>query len=149
VVTQLACLIGSVAPVHLELEERLVLSLIEFFRSVASRVNLGQLDKNLELSILSGVTDMLGEYEKTSEHLSDKPQSFHGWRVQDSELLPPVVPVGAPWQQIYLLARKQEKVYIELFQLTPIKLIFRFISFVVFVFSQTSSWVNRTEGYIF
>lgn len=118
-------MIGSVAPVRLELEERLVLSMIEFYRSVSSRVNLGQLEKSLELSILGGATDMLGEYEKISKHLSDKPQSFYMVEVQDSELLPSVVPVGAPWQQIHLLARKQKKVYIELFQLTPVKLTFR------------------------
>ncbi|TVU00729.1 hypothetical protein EJB05_53839 [Eragrostis curvula] len=130
------CINISVAPVRLELEERLVLSMIEFFRSVSSRVNLGQLDKNLELSILSGVTDILGE-DKISKHLSEKSQSFCMVGVQDSELLPSVVPVGAPWQQIHLLARKQKKVYIELFQLTPIKLIFSFTSM---------PWLNRNEG---
>lgn len=112
-------LVGSVAPVRLELEERLVLSMVELFRSVSSRINLGHLEKSLELSILGGATDLLREYEKISKDLSDKPL------VQDSELLPSVVPVGAPWQQIHLLARKQKKVYIELFQLTPVKLTFR------------------------
>jgi hypothetical protein len=93
--------------------------MIEFFRSVSSRINLGHLEKSLELSVLGGATDILREYEQISKHLLDKPL------VQDSELLPPVVPVGAPWQQIHLLARKQKKVYIELFQLTPVKLTFR------------------------
>ncbi|KAJ1266962.1 hypothetical protein BS78_07G020000 [Paspalum vaginatum] len=125
------CINISVAPVRLELEERLVLSMIEFFRSASSRINLGHLEKSLELSILGGATDMLREYEKISKHLTDKPL------VQDSELLPSVVPVGAPWQQIHLLARKQKKVYIELFQLTPVKLTFSFTS---------TPWLNRNEG---
>jgi len=112
-------LVGSVAPVRLELEERLVLSMIEFFRSVSSRINLGHFEKSLELSILGGATDLLREYEKISKHLPDKSL------LQDSELLPSVDPIGAPWQQIHLLARKQKKVYIELFQLTPVKLTFR------------------------
>ncbi|OEL27452.1 putative vacuolar protein sorting-associated protein 13A [Dichanthelium oligosanthes] len=97
------CINISVAPVRLELEERLVLSMIEYFRSVSSRINLGHLEKSLELSILGGATDMLREYEKISKHLSDEPL------VQDCELLPSVIPVGAPWQQIHLLARKQKK----------------------------------------
>ncbi|CAO2190040.1 unnamed protein product [Urochloa humidicola] len=124
------CINISVAPVRLELEERLVLSMIEFFRSVSSRINIGHLEKNLELSILGGATDLLREYEKISKHLSDKPL------VQNSELVPSVVPVGAPWQQIHLLARKQKKVYIELFQLTPVKLTFSFTS---------TPWLNRNE----
>ncbi|TKW09291.1 hypothetical protein SEVIR_6G085000v4 [Setaria viridis] len=124
------CINISVAPVRLELEERLVLSMIEFFRSVSSRINLGHLEENLELSILGGATDLLREYEKISKHLSDKPL------VQDSELLPSVVPVGAPWQQIHLLARKQKKVHIELFQLTPVKLTFSFTS---------TPWLSRNE----
>ncbi|WVZ95400.1 hypothetical protein U9M48_041168 [Paspalum notatum var. saurae] len=125
------CINISVAPVRLELEERLVLSMIEFFRSASSRINLGHLEKSLELNILGGATDMLREYEKVSKHISDKPL------VQDSGLLPSVVPVGAPWQQIHLLARKQKKVYIEMFQLTPVKLTFSFTS---------TPWLNRNEG---
>ncbi|KAF8712705.1 hypothetical protein HU200_028469 [Digitaria exilis] len=121
----------SVAPVRLELEERLVLSMVELFRSVSSRINLGHLEKSLEFSILGGATDLLREHEKISKDLSDKPL----W--QDSELLPSVVPVGAPWQQIHLLARKQKKVYIELFQLTPVKLTFSFTS---------TPWLNRNES---
>ncbi|AQK78309.1 pleckstrin homology (PH) domain-containing protein [Zea mays] len=120
----------SLAPLRLELEERLVLSMIEFFRSVSSRINIGHLEKSIELSI-GGATDMLREYEKISKNISDK------LLVQDSELLPSVVPVGAPWQQIHLLARKQKKVYIELFQLTPVKLTFSFTS---------TPWLNRNEG---
>ncbi|KAL6856895.1 hypothetical protein ACP4OV_018277 [Aristida adscensionis] len=127
----------SVAPVRLELEERLVLSMIEFSRSVSSRTNLEQLEKSLELSILGGATDMLGENEKISRHLSDKSQSFYMLEAQESELLPSVVPVGAPWQQIHLLARKQKKVYIELFQMTPVKVTFSFTS---------TPWLNRIEG---
>jgi len=50
--------------------------------------------------------------------------------------LPSVDPIGAPWQQIHLLARKQKKVYIELFQLTPVKLTFSFTS---------TPWLNRNE----
>lgn len=39
--------------------------------------------------------------------------------------LPSVVPIGAPWQQIYLLARRQKKIYVEVFDVAPIKLTLR------------------------
>lgn len=128
----------SVAPFRLELEERLVLSMIDFFRSVSSRVHFGQLEKVVDSSSLYGATDIFGEYEKISKNLSDKPQSSYMVDAdQDSGLLPSVIPIGAPWQQIHLLARKQKKVYIELFELTPVKLTFSFTS---------TPWLNRNEG---
>lgn len=134
--TLFCLLVGSVAPVRLELEERLVLSMIEFSRSVSSRIIFGHLEKSLELNVLGGATDMLREYEKISKNISDK------LLVQDSELLPSVVPVGAPWQQIHLLARKQKKVYIELFQLTSVKLTFR-------LFFSNVMWLLLEEMYIY
>uniref|UniRef100_A0A453S1X5 Uncharacterized protein n=1 Tax=Aegilops tauschii subsp. strangulata TaxID=200361 RepID=A0A453S1X5_AEGTS len=128
----------SVAPFCLELEERLVLSMIDFFRSVSSRVHFGLLEKSVDSSILCGATDIFGEYAKISKNLSDKPQSSYTVDTdQDNGLLPSVIPIGAPWQQIHLLARKQKKVYIELFELTPVKLTFSFTS---------TPWLNRNEG---
>ncbi|VAI76308.1 unnamed protein product [Triticum turgidum subsp. durum] len=128
----------SVAPFCLELEERLVLSMIDFVRSVSSRVHFGVLEKSVDSSILCGATDNFGEYAKISKNLSDKPQSSYTVDTdQDNGLLPSVIPIGAPWQQIHLLARKQKKVYIELFELTPVKLTFSFTS---------TPWLNRNEG---
>ncbi|VAI88392.1 unnamed protein product [Triticum turgidum subsp. durum] len=128
----------SVAPFCLELEERLVLSMIDFFRSISSRVHFGLLEKSVDSSILCGATDIFGEYAKISKNLSDKPQSSYTVDTdQDNGLLPSVIPIGAPWQQIHLLARKQKKVYIELFELTPVKLTFSFTS---------TPWLNRNEG---
>ena len=125
----------SVAPFYLELEERLVLSMIDFFRSVSSRVHFGQLEKSIDPSTLYAATDIFGEYEKISKNLSDKPQSSYTVDAdQDSGLLPSVIPIGAPWQQIHLLARKQKKVYIELFESTPVKLTFRLSRPHVYVF---------------
>ncbi|KAF8412689.1 hypothetical protein HHK36_000657 [Tetracentron sinense] len=40
--------------------------------------------------------------------------------------LPSVVPIGAPWQQVFLLARRQKKIYVEVFDLAPIKLTLSF-----------------------
>lgn len=44
---------------------------------------------------------------------------------KSSSLLPSVVPIGAPWQHIYLLARTQKKIYVELLDLAPINLTLR------------------------
>lgn len=158
---------GSIAPFHLELEERLVFSMIDFIRSVSTRIHLGQLDRSFDLGILDDATDIFGRYEKISKRISGKPQSSYMVEAQQDQLLPSVVPIGAPWQQIHLLARKQKKVYIELFELTPIKLTFRlfclcfyfswtslqksvisqFICLHVFCCSFTSTpWLNRNES---
>uniref|UniRef100_A0A0E0LQM8 C2 domain-containing protein n=1 Tax=Oryza punctata TaxID=4537 RepID=A0A0E0LQM8_ORYPU len=131
------CINMSIAPFHLELEERLVFSMIDFIRSVSTRIHLGQLDRSFDLGILDGATDIFGRYEKISKRISGKPQSSCMVEAQQDQLLPSVVPIGAPWQQIHLLARKQKKVYIELFELTPIKLTFSFTS---------TPWLNRNES---
>lgn len=39
--------------------------------------------------------------------------------------LPIVVPIGAPWQHIHLLARRHRKIYVETFDLAPIKFTLR------------------------
>lgn len=44
---------------------------------------------------------------------------------KSGSLLPSVVPIGAPWQQISLLARTQKKIYVELLDLAPINLTLR------------------------
>ncbi|EEC82816.1 hypothetical protein OsI_27603 [Oryza sativa Indica Group] len=131
------CINMSIAPFHLELEERLVFSMIDFIRSVSTRIHLGQLDRSFDLGILDDATDIFGRYEKISKRISGKPQSSYMVEAQQDQLLPSVVPIGAPWQQIHLLARKQKKVYIELFELTPIKLTFSFTS---------TPWLNRNES---
>lgn len=47
-------------------------------------------------------------------------------RSQRSSLfLPSIVPIGAPWQKIYLLARRKKKIYVELLDLSPIKFTLR------------------------
>ncbi|XP_039143478.1 UTP--glucose-1-phosphate uridylyltransferase 3, chloroplastic-like isoform X2 [Dioscorea cayenensis subsp. rotundata] len=50
--------------------------------------------------------------------------------------LPSVAPIGAPWQQIYLFARKQKKIYVEFFELAPINLSISFSS---------TPWMVRNE----
>jgi hypothetical protein len=117
--------------------------MIDFFRSVSSRVHFDQLERSVDSNILYGTTDTFGEYEKISKKLSDKPQSSYTVDAdQGSGLLPCVIPIGAPWQQIHLLARKQKKVYIELFELTPVKLTFRSSLLHVLCFLNTTAEKN-------
>ncbi|XP_019058238.1 PREDICTED: uncharacterized protein LOC104814962 [Tarenaya hassleriana] len=41
---------------------------------------------------------------------------------------PSIIPIGAPWQQIYLLARRHRKIYVEMFELAPVKFTLSFSS---------------------
>ncbi|KAJ8450353.1 hypothetical protein Cgig2_004810 [Carnegiea gigantea] len=51
--------------------------------------------------------------------------------------LPNMSPIGAPWQKIFLLARRQNKIYVEAFYLAPIKLTLSFSS---------SPWMVKKGG---
>lgn len=79
--------------------------------------------------------DLTGETSRNapySARLDEKHTNYTGTAllVEDHKrkcLLPLIVPIGAPWQQIHLAARKQKKVYVELFDMGPIKLTLRLI----------------------
>ncbi|XP_042498014.1 uncharacterized protein LOC122076662 [Macadamia integrifolia] len=93
------------AALRLELEEEVVLSLFEFVRTVISRLqNRALPHQDLSLNSLVHTTD------------------------NENPALPSVVPIGAPWQKIYLLARRQKKIYVEIFDVDPIKLTLSFSS---------------------
>lgn len=62
--------------------------------------------------------------ENGDHHQSNKFPLLTGNHKSNSSL-PSIVPIGAPWQQIYLLAGKQRKIYIEVFDVAPIKLTLR------------------------
>ncbi|KAI7990467.1 putative vacuolar protein sorting-associated protein 13C [Camellia lanceoleosa] len=124
---------------HLELEQEVILGLFDFFRTISSRSQVGFL--TFMDSTLHPVTSDLGfikespahtEVQKYVElngvrsHPTNGNQFFENHR--SGHLLPSVVPIGAPWQQIYLLARRQKKIYVEMFDLAPIKLTLSFSS---------------------
>ncbi|KAJ4962382.1 hypothetical protein NE237_022321 [Protea cynaroides] len=93
------------ASLRLELEEEVVLTLFEFVRTVISRLQNRALSRpDLSLNSLVYTTD------------------------NGNPALPSVVPIGAPWQQIYLLARREKKIYVEIFDVDPIKLTLSFSS---------------------
>nr|XP_027100369.1 uncharacterized protein LOC113719357 isoform X2 [Coffea arabica] len=110
---------------HLELEQDLVLSLLRYFKTMQMRFQtrvLQQVDSTLYPSFSDPgiVKDTNAQIQAlvTTSYQED-------WR---SSSLPPVIPIGAPWQQIHLLARKQKKIYVELLDLAPIKMTLSFSS---------------------
>ncbi|XP_008812811.3 uncharacterized protein LOC103723626 isoform X2 [Phoenix dactylifera] len=114
----------GLAPLCIELEEQVLLSLFEYFRTVSSRLQGRSLQKSFELRTLDYGIDVLIEspvldYKCRNSEFVEIPKK--------SGLLPSVVPIGAPWQQIYLLARSK-KMYVEVFELGPIVLSLSFSS---------------------
>ncbi|KAK2996364.1 hypothetical protein RJ639_025934 [Escallonia herrerae] len=120
-----------VADLHLELEQEVVLSFCDFLKTISSRLQSGvslYRDPTL-LSSDFNFVNMPATYPQTHALVKangDKFCSINGpiftdnWK--SSALLPSVIPIGAPWQQIHLLARKQKKIYVELFDLASFKL---------------------------
>ncbi|XP_031736163.1 uncharacterized protein LOC101204937 isoform X2 [Cucumis sativus] len=107
---------------RLEIEQQVMLSLFEFFRNVTSNLK-GEVSQFSESMLHPPANDPAHDYfsPRTKPlHFSEYP--FFDGLDRGSTLLPSVVPIGAPWQQVYLLARQQKKVYVESFDLAPIKL---------------------------
>ncbi|KAI8535314.1 hypothetical protein RHMOL_Rhmol10G0164400 [Rhododendron molle] len=125
------------ADFHLELEQEVILGLFDFFRTVSSRSRVGLLTFGHSTS--HPVTSDLGFINEspscTEAHVQPKgvpSNPTNGTQTLQNciscPLLPSVVPIGAPWQQIFLLARRQKKVYVEMFDVAPIKLTLSFSS---------------------
>lgn len=118
------------APLCFELEEQILLYLLDFLRIVNSRVRRTS-QNNFEQRTLGYCSDASYKFVRGRSYMYEqynllRPAEFMD--TGDSELLPFVVPLGAPWQEIYLLARRQKKIYVEVFELAPIKLSLSFSS---------------------
>ncbi|XP_057987743.1 uncharacterized protein LOC110642362 isoform X2 [Hevea brasiliensis] len=123
-----------VADFRLELDQELILNLLAFFKSLSSRF----LGKALPISddvCYSPMYDVGFAHTQTCEYVKTREEQLHGFSfpefsksIMSSSSLPSMVPIGAPWQQIYLLARRQKKIYVELFDLAPIKFTLSFSS---------------------
>ncbi|KAG2700491.1 hypothetical protein I3760_06G000100 [Carya illinoinensis] len=128
-----------VADFHLELEEEVILSLFHLFKNVYSRSQYRVLpfsDPLLHPHIydMRLVKESLADVQ-TSEYLNGREDRLLSMYVpvlnennRGSLSLPSVVPIGAPWQQIYLLARRQKKIYVQVFDVAPVKLTLSFSS---------------------
>lgn len=129
-----------VADFRLELEQEVILSLLEFFRTVSSRFQsrvMPSMDStwypliyDMEFVKKFSADDRSYDYGKENggQHQSIKFPLLTGNHKSNSSL-PSIVPIGAPWQQIYLLAGKQRKIYVEVFDLAPIKLTLRWLGY--------------------
>ncbi|KAK3033799.1 hypothetical protein RJ639_034370 [Escallonia herrerae] len=120
-----------VADLHLELEQEVILSFSDFLKTISSRLQSG-VSPYRDPTLLSSDFNFVNmpptcpQTHALMKANGDKFCSINGpiftdnWK--SSALLPSIVPIGAPWQQIHLLARKQKKIYVELFDLASFKL---------------------------
>ncbi|KAI0504558.1 hypothetical protein KFK09_015510 [Dendrobium nobile] len=118
------------ASMCIELEEQILLCLFDFFRTVNSRLQRTS-QKNFDQRILGFCSDATHKFARGHSYLCGQYDILRTSEVIEtdaSDLLPAVVPMGAPWQQIYVLARRQKKIYVENFELAPIKLSLSFSS---------------------
>ncbi|GAB4836767.1 hypothetical protein Ancab_001679 [Ancistrocladus abbreviatus] len=129
-----------IADFHLELDQELLLVLLDYFRAVVSTFHAqdfpyadSSLDyylfKTDKVPVSSACALQDSEFShangyQNSLKFGNFPQRYH----TSGPPLPKIVPIGAPWQKIYLLARRQNKIYVEAFYLAPIKLTLSFSS---------------------
>lgn len=122
------------ADFYLEIEQEIVLRLFEFCKVASSRLqNRASQYMDPTQNLFFPDTDFSGETTKNalySARLDEKQSSRTDTTLLNEDnktsfFLPLMVPIGAPWQQIHLGARKQRKIYVELFDMGPIKLTLR------------------------
>ncbi|KAI9110971.1 hypothetical protein K1719_018091 [Acacia pycnantha] len=123
----------SIADCCLELEQEVILSLFEFFTQASSRLQYlitsssdrcdGDSVKDSSLSVLR-IENLISRDDQYPALIT--PVCNGGSKRNVS--LPYIVPIGAPWQDIYLLSKTQKKIYIEMLELAPIKLTLSFSS---------------------
>jgi hypothetical protein len=108
----------------LELELQTLLSLLEFVKAVLP-------NSQARLLPLSDPTLRPLIYDTGSKDISseDTPHARNipvfNKNQRSIVALPIVVPIGAPWQHIHLLARRRRKIYVETFDLAPIQFTLR------------------------
>ncbi|KAK6259268.1 hypothetical protein SCA6_013742 [Theobroma cacao] len=117
-----------VADFCLELEQEVILSLLYFFKAVSPGL------QSQVLPFSDPIYNVGFAHGQTCEHVKAREQ-LHGTGTpvlsksdETGGLLPLIVPLGAPWQQIHLLARRHRKIYVESFDLAPIKFTLSFSS---------------------
>ncbi|XP_051121162.1 uncharacterized protein LOC127244726 [Andrographis paniculata] len=124
-----------VADFYLEIEQEIVLRLFEFCKTTSSRLR-SRVFQNVDSSLNMLFPDSeLVQYsswfdERQSNSIGTTPIS----KDYISLFLPHIVPIGAPWQQIELDVQKEKKIYVELFDMEPIKVTLSFSS---------SPWILR------
>lgn len=125
---------------RLEIEQELILSLFEFFTNISSGLQYGIMPSSdqydgVSLKNSSSLVQTSENFRLSADQCPPRiaPMLNEGSKRMAS--LPSIVPIGAPWQEIYLLARTQKKVYIEMLELAPIKLTLRSLALLLCFFS--------------
>lgn len=129
---------------RLELDQEVILRLLDFYKAVSSRFKSNVLPfsdpKHPPLLCDVGFSHaQTREYFKTidSQLLGINLSSLSKSQV-NSAALPSVVPIGAPWQHISFLDGRQKKIYVELFDLAPVKFTLRQVTnYTCFYFSSS------------
>ncbi|KAL8519790.1 hypothetical protein ACS0TY_010650 [Phlomoides rotata] len=131
------------ADFYLKIEQEIVLRLFEFCKVASSRLQ-NRVSQYMDSTqnLFFPDSDFTGETTKNalySARLDEKHHHRTGTTLlsedhKTNSFLPLMVPIGAPWQQIHLGARKQKKIYVEVFDMGPIKLTLSFSS---------SPWILR------
>lgn len=134
-----------IGDLSLELDLELLLKLLEFIKAIPL------LNSDISESVNNdvckpGIVDKSFSFApQNSEYLRDIGDHQFPKRLYtlseyhtSTTSLPEVVPIGAPWQNIYLLAKRQDKIYVEAFSLAPVKMSLRYVqssvSLSVFIF---------------
>lgn len=119
-----------VADFYLEIEQEIVLRLFEFCKTSSSRLQ-SRVVQHID-STLNMLGDFTGETSRNalySAWLDEKQPSSIGTTPHSEDysgsLLPHVVPIGAPWQKIEFDVQKEKKIYVELFDMEPIRVTLR------------------------
>ncbi|KAG9141648.1 hypothetical protein Leryth_015341 [Lithospermum erythrorhizon] len=131
-----------VADFHLDLEQDILISLIYFAKTISSRLQFRVLDNTESIlhpvypnfTSVSGASTMTPTNTVSSLRNKQYLNRKTSHDTNESTLFALVVPIGAPWQQIHMLARQQKKIYIEQLDLEPINFSLSFSS---------SPWVLR------
>ncbi|XP_073129939.1 intermembrane lipid transfer protein VPS13 isoform X2 [Henckelia pumila] len=121
---------------YLQIELEIGLRLFEFFKTVSSRLQsrvFQPVDSFLHPLIPdSGLTGDASGSTQFSLRLHEKQPTLTSSSLLNKKhtscLLPHMVPIGAPWQKIHLSDQKQKKIYVEHFDMAPIKLTLSFSS---------------------
>lgn len=118
------------ADFRLEIEQEVILSLFEFFSNISSGMQYGIMPSSnhydgISLKDSSPVVQTRANFTLNGDQCPLRIAPMFNGKSKKIAPLPSVIPIGAPWQEIYLLARTQKKIYIEMLELAPIKLTLR------------------------
>uniref|UniRef100_A0A7N0U003 Vacuolar protein sorting-associated protein 13 VPS13 adaptor binding domain-containing protein n=1 Tax=Kalanchoe fedtschenkoi TaxID=63787 RepID=A0A7N0U003_KALFE len=129
-----------IADFHLEIDEEVLLRLFCWCRMIYSRVqnqiiyDSSHSSVNHDADLQSNLFTHIETHRNLESRMKEEqsvtsyiPILAESWSKSSPSFLS-VTPIGAPWQKLYLLAAKQKKVYVELFEVTPVNLTLSFSS---------------------